>query len=254
MAVVPTHTSRRSFLPLVSPMLTSVKTAPSVRDRHAAGSPFAPDRRAAVPAAPTGIAWQIKEAIERTAALVLLIALLPAFIIIALAILLESRGSVLFRQPRFGRGGTPFHVLKFRTMQHTLCDPTGAGQTGDADPRITRVGHILRKTSLDELPQLWNVVSGDMALIGPRAHPCGMCVAGLPCEAVVPHYHNRHVVRPGITGWAQVNGSRGAVKTADLLQQRLALDLDYIRNWSPWLDLRILWRTIWVVISRRQAR
>jgi polysaccharide biosynthesis protein PslA len=234
-------------------MLTSLD-----RDTSVIGSSsmqaFVPERRVASPTAPNGAAWQIKGVMERGGALFMLLIFLPLLAVIALAIVLESGQPVLFRQPRFGRGGVPFAVLKFRTMQRALCDPSGAGQTGDADPRITRVGQILRKTSLDELPQLWNVVTGQMALIGPRAHPCGMCVEGLLCEALVPHYHNRHVVRPGITGWAQVNGSRGAVKTADALEARVALDLDYIAKWSLWLDLRIIWRTIRVVLSCKQAR
>jgi polysaccharide biosynthesis protein PslA len=230
-------------------MLTSIDTAHRTLDRSVLAPPAARDRRLSAPAAPQGISWHIKGLAERAGALLLVTAILPALAIIALAIRLESGGPVLFRQPRFGRGGTPFNVLKFRTMQRALCDPSGAGQTGDADPRITRVGHILRKTSLDELPQLWNVVRGDMALIGPRAHPCGMCVQGALCEALVPQYHNRHVIRPGITGWAQVNGSRGAVKTAEALQQRVALDLDYIAQWSLARDARILWRTVRVVLS-----
>jgi polysaccharide biosynthesis protein PslA len=228
--------------------------ATDVVTRTAARAAISADHRSAIYTAPGGLAWQLKGAMERTTALLLLIAILPALAVISIAIMLETGRPVLFRQPRFGKGGRPFDVLKFRTMQHALCDPSGAGQTQDADPRITRVGQILRKTSLDELPQLWNVVTGQMALIGPRAHPCGMRVEDHLCEMLVPQYHNRHVVRPGITGWAQVNGSRGAVKTKEALEQRVALDLDYIATWSLWLDLRILWRTVRVVLSCRQAR
>jgi polysaccharide biosynthesis protein PslA len=231
-------------------MLTGLK---SVHTRGIGPAFHAPLRDLAH-AAPQGVAWRVKGVVERGLALIVLVVISPLLAIIAIAIMLESGRPVLFRQPRFGRGGVPFAVLKFRTMRADLCDATGAGQTGDADPRITRVGQVLRKTSLDEVPQLWNVVRGDMALIGPRAHPCGMRVQDVPCESLLPQYHTRHVVRPGITGWAQVNGSRGAVKTADLLAQRVTLDLHYIQNWSPWLDLRILWRTIWVVLSRKQAR
>lgn len=212
------------------------------------------ERWASSPRAQMGLAWQSKVVIECGGALLMLTTILPLLAVIALAILLESGRPVLFLQPRFGRFGVPFSVLKFRTMHQALCDPSGAAQTDDADPRITRVGQFLRKTSLDELPQLWNVVAGQMALIGPRAHPCGMCVQDVLCETLIPYYHNRHVVRPGITGWAQVNGSRGAVKSVEALMQRVALDLDYIATWSLLLDLKILWRTIHVVFSRTGAQ
>lgn len=203
---------------------------------------------------PGGLSWAVKSTIERGIALAALTVLAPPFALIALLIVLESGRPVLFRQPRFGLNGVPFDMLKFRTMWTEFCDTTGAGQTSDADPRVTRVGHFLRRTSLDELPQLWNVLTGQMALIGPRAHPCGMQVQGRLCEDLQPTYHDRHKVLPGITGWAQVNGSRGAVKTDEKLQRRLALDLEYIQNWSLLLDLKILWRTVWVVLSGKLAR
>lgn len=208
----------------------------------------------APPKAPGGMSWTAKTIVERVIALVALVGLAPLLAMIAAMIVVESGRPVLFRQPRFGRNGIPFDVLKFRTMWTELCDSTGAGQTGDADPRVTRVGLFLRRTSLDELPQLWNVLVGQMALVGPRAHPCGMQVQGRLCEDLLPTYHDRHKVLPGITGWAQVNGSRGAVKTAEMLQRRVALDLEYIRDWSLWLDLKILWRTVWVVLSGKLAR
>lgn len=235
-------------------MLTSLDTDQTViDDGRSLRLPFSP-RLDVAPASPIGIAWQVKGMLETGMALVALAALLPLFVVIALAILLESGRPVLFRQPRFGKAGAPFDVLKFRTMQSALCDISGAGQTADADPRVTHVGLLLRKTSMDELPQLWNVVLGQMALIGPRAHPCGMCVQDVLCETLVPHYHNRHVIRPGITGWAQVNGSRGAVKSAEALNHRVALDLNYVDNWSLWLDLRIIWCTLKVVLSCKQAQ
>ncbi len=208
----------------------------------------------AAPKPPQGLSWTIKTVVERFIAFAALSGLVPLLVVIAALIVLESGRPVLFRQPRFGRNGIPFDVLKFRTMWTDLCDSTGAGQTGDADPRVTRVGHFLRRTSLDELPQLWNVLVGQMALVGPRAHPCGMQVQGRLCEDLLPSYHERHKVLPGITGWAQVNGSRGAVKTEEMLQRRVALDLEYIRTWSLWLDLKILWRTVWVVLSGKLAQ
>jgi lipopolysaccharide/colanic/teichoic acid biosynthesis glycosyltransferase len=206
------------------------------------------------PKSPGGISWTVKTIVERAIAFASLTGLAPLLAIISLLIIVESGRPVLFRQPRFGLNGIPFNVLKFRTMWTELCDSTGAGQTSDADPRVTRVGLFLRRTSLDELPQLWNVLVGQMALVGPRAHPCGMQVEGRLCEDLLPNYQDRHKVPPGITGWAQVNGSRGAVKTDEMLHRRVSLDLEYIENWSLWLDLKILWRTVWVVLSGKLAR
>lgn len=198
--------------------------------------------------APAGPAWALRAVVEQVAAVALLILLLPFFVAIILAIRIETPGPALFRQPRFGRDRRSFEVLKFRTMCREGCDRSGAGQTADRDPRITRVGTFLRRSSLDELPQLINVIRGEMSLVGPRAHPCGMEVCGRLCDEVDPRYHARHVVRPGITGWAQVNGSRGAVKSPEALRQRVDLDLDYVARWSPLLDLWILVRTLAVAI------
>ncbi|WP_134682286.1 sugar transferase [Paracoccus ravus] len=205
-------------------------------------------------AAPSGAIWHLKTAIEWLAAMLMLLALLPLLAVISVGIMIDSRGGPLFVQPRFGRGARPFGVLKFRTMAADRADRSGAGQTQDQDPRITRIGWLLRVSSLDELPQLVNVVTGQMALIGPRAHPCGMEVEGRLCADLIPEYHLRHLVRPGITGWAQVNGSRGAVKTREALQARLDLDIDYITDWSLRRDLQILLRTVAVVLSREGAR
>ena len=192
--------------------------------------------------------------LDRSAALLAVFVLAPILILISVAIVVESGRPTLFRQPRFGRGGVPFNALKFRTMRTELCDLSGAQQTSDDDPRVTLVGRFLRQTSLDELPQLFNVLWGHMALVGPRAHPCGMKVGGVLCEELDPNYYLRHNVRPGVTGWAQINGSRGAVKTPEMLFRRTNLDLYYISNWSLWLDLTILIRTVPVVLSRKQAR
>lgn len=204
--------------------------------------------------APVGLGWAVKQTGEWCLAGLLLVFFAPVLAVIALAIVAESGRPVLFVQPRFGRHGIPIAVLKFRTMRQELSDVSGANQTADEDPRITCVGQLLRRTSLDELPQLWNVLAGQMALIGPRAHPCGMRVQGTLCEDLDPRYHLRHVVRPGITGWAQVSGSRGAVKTPEMLHLRVALDLEYIRDWSLWRDLTVALRTVQVVFSQRQAR
>lgn len=192
--------------------------------------------------------YSTKLALERVLALILLVSFAPLLAAIALAIKLDSPGPVLFRQMRFGVRNVPFVMFKFRTMRHDRCDPTGRRQTDDADERITRVGWMLRVTSLDELPQLINVVRGDMALIGPRAMPCGMVVEDVPCELAVPAYTMRHRVRPGITGLAQVSGSRGPVRSLEALRERTELDNRYIDEWSLNLDFRILARTIGVVL------
>jgi lipopolysaccharide/colanic/teichoic acid biosynthesis glycosyltransferase len=178
---------------------------------------------------------------------------LPLLLLIALAIRIDSPGPALFMQPRYGRGGRRFDVLKFRTMRAEMCDLSGGIQTGRSDPRITRVGWVLRRTSLDELPQLLNVIAGDMALVGPRAHPCGMRVEGRLCEEIVADYDLRHVVKPGITGLAQVSGSRGPVETEAELRQRVGFDLEYITGWSLRLDAVILFRTIGVCLGGTNA-
>jgi exopolysaccharide biosynthesis polyprenyl glycosylphosphotransferase len=172
-----------------------------------------------------------------------LIALSPLLALAALAIRLESPGPVLFRQWRFGLGSRPILVFKFRTMRTDLCDATGAQRTTAADPRVTRVGRFLRRTSIDELPQLINVLRGDMSLVGPRPHPLHMRIGGAYYFEAVERYRARHMVKPGITGWAQVNGSRGEVDTLEKARTRVALDLWYMGNWSFGLDLRILLRT-----------
>ncbi|EEW24156.1 sugar transferase [Rhodobacter ferrooxidans] len=202
----------------------------------------------------TSFCWKVKRGSEWLMAATLLTLLSVPLLAIALLIRLESPGPVLFCQPRFGRDNRPFKVLKFRTMRTDRCDLSGGMQTAHRDPRITRVGMILRKSSLDELPQLVNVLRGDMALIGPRAHPCGMRVEGVLCEHLDPHYHHRHRIPPGVTGWAQVNGSRGPVDTSHQLRQRVQLDLDYIRNWSLGRDVAILLRTVVVCLRATGAR
>jgi exopolysaccharide biosynthesis polyprenyl glycosylphosphotransferase len=171
------------------------------------------------------------------------IALAPVLALAALAIRLESPGPALFRQWRFGLGSRPILVFKFRTMRVDGCDATGERRTLACDPRVTRVGRFLRRTSIDELPQLINVLRGDMSLVGPRPHPLHMRVGGAYYFEAVERYRARHLVKPGITGWAQVNGSRGEVDTLEKARRRMALDLWYLDNWSLALDLRILLRT-----------
>jgi Undecaprenyl-phosphate glucose phosphotransferase len=182
-----------------------------------------------------------------------LLVTLPLMLVIALCIKLDSRGPVLFRQKRLGANSLPFNLLKFRSMYVEQADPLGHQLTRAGDPRITRVGRFLRMTSMDELPQLINVLSGDMSLVGPRPHPLAASAAGISYARAISEYPIRHRVKPGITGWAQVNGWRGETKTIEQIRQRVEHDLYYIENWSLTLDLMILGRTIFAVLSRANA-
>ncbi len=174
-------------------------------------------------------------------------------LLIAAAIRCSSPGPVLFRQRRIGYDNRPFELLKFRSM---YCHPPERGrlrQTTRHDSRVTPVGAVLRCTSLDELPQLFNVLRGEMSIVGPRPHAPGTCAGDCPFELVTPFYSARHRVRPGITGLAQVRGLRGETETADKLLRRVDADLEYIANWSLWLDLAILMRTAISVLDMRNA-
>jgi lipopolysaccharide/colanic/teichoic acid biosynthesis glycosyltransferase len=175
----------------------------------------------------------------------LLLLLSPGLLVIALAIKLTSTGPVLFRQTRYGLHGQLFGIYKFRTMYVDRADPSGVTQTRRADPRITPLGRFLRRSNLDEVPQLLNVVKGDMSLVGPRPHVPGMLAGGMLYEVLVPQYFERHRIRPGITGLAQVNGYRGNTEDPKLAIARIGQDLEYIENWSFGLDCRILIATVW---------
>ena len=178
----------------------------------------------------------------------------PLLLLIALAIALDSPGPIIFRQKRHAENNAEFDVFKFRTMRwQPDADARNVQQTLRGDPRITRVGRFLRKSSLDELPQLFNVLRGEMSLVGPRPHAVNMRTEERLCHEISARYPHRHRVKPGITGWSQVNGSRGAVTTTEQLVRRLELDLYYIENWSLRFDLWILLRTIWVVVRTTNA-
>jgi exopolysaccharide biosynthesis polyprenyl glycosylphosphotransferase len=195
----------------------------------------------------------LKTAFDFMTALSALFFMSPLLVAIAAIIKLDSNGPILFRQRRQGLGDRLFDVYKFRTMYGDLGDPNGAKQTRRGDPRVTRIGALLRKTSLDELPQLLNVLRGEMSLVGPRPHTPDMLIGDKKHYEIVAEYSFRHRVKPGITGLAQVNGYRGAVDTADQLKARVDLDLYYIDHWSLWLDIKILWRTAFVCFSGRNA-
>jgi lipopolysaccharide/colanic/teichoic acid biosynthesis glycosyltransferase len=186
------------------------------------------------------------------AALALAVLGLP-MLLIALAIRLDSRGPVLFAQTRTGLNGRPFRMLKFRTMRADAADPHGSRQTSRDDPRLTRIGRLLRRSSADELPQLFNVLRGEMSLIGPRPHALGTRAAGRAFDQVHRDYAARHRLRPGLTGLAQVRGHRGALESEAKLMARTESDLDYVGGWSLWRDLLILARTPWAVLRMRNA-
>lgn len=168
----------------------------------------------------------------------------PLFIGIALAIKITSPGPVFFRQKRHGYHNRRFRIYKFRTMYVHLSDSAGTCQATADDARVTPIGRILRKASLDELPQLINVLKGDMSLVGPRPHVPGMLAGGMLYEQLTPYYFQRHNMRPGITGLAQVNGFRGSTVVPLSAIERLDHDLQYIEAWSLWLDLAIIARTV----------
>jgi Undecaprenyl-phosphate glucose phosphotransferase len=184
---------------------------------------------------------------------VLLAAFLPVMGLIALAIRAESEGPVFFVQRRFGFNNELIPVLKFRTMHQALTDQSGATRTIPNDPRVTRVGRFLRATSLDELPQLINVLRGEMSLVGPRPHVPAMQAGQQLYHEAVRSYFLRHHVRPGITGWAQVHNLRGEIASLAAAQERVAYDLHYIEHWSVWMDLKIIGLTVFTVLSRKNA-
>jgi Undecaprenyl-phosphate glucose phosphotransferase len=190
---------------------------------------------------------------DKSLAALLFILVAPVMTAIAVLIKFDSPGPVFFVQQRFGFNNEVIRVLKFRTMGVDGGDPSGAQRTVADDPRVTPLGRTLRALSLDELPQLINVLRGDMSLVGPRPHAVAMKVGERLYGDAVNQYLHRHRVKPGITGWAQVNGFRGEVDTLDKARRRVELDLHYIAHWSVWLDLKILLMTVGVLIARTDA-
>ena len=177
----------------------------------------------------------------------------PIMLIIAAFIKLDSPGPVFFRQKRYGLNDQLIEVMKFRTMYDDKQDDSAEKLVTQNDPRVTRVGALLRRTSLDELPQLFNVLKGDMSLVGPRPHATKAKAAGKLYQDVVDEYAVRHKVKPGITGWAQINGWRGETDTEEKIVKRVEHDLYYIKNWSLLLDLRILTQTALIGLVNKNA-
>ena len=194
-----------------------------------------------------------KAALDYGVGLLALIVLSPVFLITAVLIRLDTPGPVLFRQPRMGFNNRMFLCYKFRSMRHGSADLLADRQTTRDDDRITRVGRVIRKLSIDELPQLFNVLTGTMSLVGPRPHAPNTKAADRLFTDVVKQYAVRHRVKPGITGWAQVNGWRGETKTLDQIEQRVACDLFYIENWSLRFDLKIMLMTVLREVRSRNA-
>jgi len=186
----------------------------------------------------------VKRLIDIVASVSALMVLAPLFLAIALFIKFDDGGPVFFRQIRWGMNGRKITVFKFRSMRAEACDPSGVQQTVKGDSRVTGIGAVLRKTNIDELPQLFNVLRGEMSLVGPRCHAINMRAAGKLYEELVPDYHQRHIMRPGITGLAQTRGWRGPTTRPLEARARIASDIYYVRNFSLLLDLKILLRTV----------
>lgn len=195
-------------------------------------------------------ALTLKRAVDVALSATLLLVLSPVLVTTALAIKWTSAGPIFFRQERYGLNSQYFTILKFRTMFTGDGDASGVKQTRTDDPRVTPLGRILRRTNIDELPQLINVLLGDMSLVGPRPHVPGMRAGGMIYEALVPSYFERHRLRPGMTGLAQINELRGSTADAKFARARIDYDIAYVEHWSLILDLRILWTTFKTEVLR----
>lgn len=193
----------------------------------------------------------MKRAFDLAAAGVGLVAFAPLMLVIALGIKAQDMGPVLFVQPRVGRGNRLFPMFKFRTMREGAADEGGDRSTARGDDRVTKIGRFLRRTSLDELPQLWNVIRGEMAIVGPRPHAIGSLAGDKLFWEVDPRYWHRHSLKPGLTGLAQVRGLRGATEREFDLAVRLQADLEYIAGWNLLRDVGIAIRTLFVIVHKR---
>ncbi len=240
------------LLERLSPFPVDICVAPDLLAEHLPGlRPSLPTLVCAKPI--SGFQGTLKRAEDLVlATLALAVAAVP-MLLIALAVKLDSPGPVFFRQRRTGFNDRPFHVLKFRTMYADATDHDVKRQVLAGDPRVTRVGQILRRSSLDELPQLLNVLRGEMSFVGPRPHAPGTRAGGRLFHDVVANYAARHRVKPGLTGLAQVRGWRGPTLTEEQIVKRVESDLEYIDRWSIWLDFTIILRTLLAVARMRNA-
>lgn len=195
----------------------------------------------------------LKAVEDRLLAAAIVLAISPLLLAIAVLIRIDSPGPVIFRQKRYGLNNRLIEIWKFRTLHVCQSDTNAEQLVTRNDSRVTRVGAFLRKTSLDELPQFFNVLRGDMSVVGPRPHALAAKAGVLQYDEIVRDYAARHRVKPGITGWAQINGWRGETSTEEQIEQRVAHDFHYIDNWSLWLDLKIVLRTITGGFGGRQA-
>jgi lipopolysaccharide/colanic/teichoic acid biosynthesis glycosyltransferase len=200
-----------------------------------------------------GWAFVAKRTVDIVGAVCSMIVLSPLLVLVAVAIKTESTGPVIFRQERFGRGGRPFMIFKFRSMRNDAADPTGSRLTSRNDSRVTRVGRFIRTTSIDELPQLVNVLLGHLSLVGPRPHPKGAKAGEVLYGDLITNFNARYRVMPGLTGLAQSVGLRGNTDTEDKLIDRFNMDMTYANNWSFWLDIRIMFVTVYHLVLRKNA-
>jgi polysaccharide biosynthesis protein PslA len=201
----------------------------------------------------SGWGYLVKWLLDKVLAITAGIILFPLLCLVALAIKLDSKGPVLFRQPRLGFNNKLMHIYKFRSMFHEQTDTAADKLATKDDPRVTKLGRILRKLSIDELPQLINVIRGDMSLVGPRPHALKAKAAGHLYHEIVSGYALRHKIKPGITGWAQVSGWRGETDTEEKIIKRVECDLFYMNNWSVLFDLYILAMTVLKVPFHKNA-
>jgi putative colanic acid biosynthesis UDP-glucose lipid carrier transferase len=191
----------------------------------------------------------IKRASDVVLAVLILLLIAPLLLILSCLVRISSPGPIIFKQRRYGLDGREIVVYKFRTMRVTE-DGEAIQQCAPGDPRVTPLGSFMRRTSLDELPQFVNVLQGRMSIVGPRPHAVAHNEA---YRKLIKGYMQRHKVRPGITGWAQVNGLRGETESLDKMKARIEHDLDYLRSWSLRLDLFIMAKTVWAVLKGHNA-
>lgn len=201
----------------------------------------------------SGWGWHLKNAMDKVVAALLIVGLSPVMLATAAIIRTTSKGPAIFRQKRYGFNNEMVEVFKFRSMYTDLSDANAVKLVTKDDPRVTPIGRFIRKTSIDELPQLFNVLTGQLSLVGPRPHATQAKAAEELYEAVVDGYFARHKVKPGITGWAQINGWRGETDTADKIENRVKFDLEYIDRWSLGFDLYILAKTPFALLQTDNA-